>query len=74
VTADLTPEALAAAPVVLVLHADGRADLTVADSVDDEALAAYVEQVAGMIRRGEHRTACEACAAGADHDHPADVP
>jgi hypothetical protein len=71
---ELTPEALADAPVVLVLHADGRADLTVASSVDDEALAAYVEQVAGMIRRGEHRGTCEACATGADHDHPTDVP
>lgn len=60
---------LQAAPVLLVLHADGRAELSVADSVDDLALSRYVESVAGMIARGEHRQSCTACAEGAEHDH-----
>lgn len=65
---------LEGAPVVLVVHPDGNAVLHVADSVDDEALAAYLEQLAGTVRRGEHRTACAECAAGADHEHLTGVP
>lgn len=67
--ADFDPEVLAAAPVVLVLHQDGRAELTVSDAVDDAALAGYFRSTADLIEAGGHRKVCETCAAGVPHDH-----
>jgi hypothetical protein len=66
------PPAGAARPadlLVLTVTADYQGSMTVAASVDDAALAAWLHEIADKIAAGEHRITCEACAAGVPHDH-----
>lgn len=67
---ELTPERLASASLIIAAWPDGSAHMTVADDVEDAAVATYLRTLAEVVERGGHRDSCEACATGVQHEHP----
>lgn len=63
----LPPTVLDQAPLVLVVHEDGRASLFVRSTVRETDMARFLRETADVIEAGDHRVACAACQAGEPH-------
>lgn len=66
----LPPTVLDQALLIVAVHADGTAYLSIDNGVDDAALADWLQATVDAIRRGDHRHGCPDCAAGVSHHHP----
>lgn len=66
----IPPERLAEASLLVAAWPDGTAHLSLADGLDDAAVAAYLRTVADLVEAGHHRTECEACRDHLPHEHP----